>query len=205
MAMADALAHMGEDIEELMATITAYYEALIAGGETAAARDLEGLQGSTAVPAGRLQEGIGLLMRSAEHDPFNATSTYGLAALAALLDHDRAAASAALAGLESTGVHGRIVKLDKQRTQAGIDALDGRGAQALAGFRVVLDEYRRLELPFCVAQTGIVMCAVLEPSLPEVEAAEREARSILEALGAQAWLHRLDDALSLTPERTAAG
>ena len=70
---------------------------------------------------------------------------------------------------------------------------------------MVLEEYRRLELPFCVAQTGIVMCAVLEPSSPEVEAAEREARGILEALGARAWLDRLDDALRRAPQRVAAG
>jgi hypothetical protein len=60
----------------------------------------------------------------------------------------------------------------------------------------VLDEYRRLELPYLTAMTLLQMCSTLDATLPEVAAVGEEARSIFEDLGSSAWLERLDEALS---------
>ena len=65
-----------------------------------------------------------------------------------------------------------------------------------AGFTSVMRGYRQRNAPFYVAATGVTMCAVLDPSLPEFKAAEAEAREFLEELRARAWLDRLDEALA---------
>ena len=200
MATTYLLSDRGDDVTQLVASVREYFDS--ASDE---ASDFEGFYlGSLALPAGRYREALERLTKGAAEDPFNATAGYSLASVAALLLRDVETAKIALAGLESTGSHGRMVKLDKRRTRAGIDALDDRVDDALAGFRTVLDEYRRLDLPPMVAQTCLVMCVVLDRSLPEVVAAEAEARSIYEALGAQAWLDRLDEALAREATLTEA-
>jgi hypothetical protein len=117
-------------------------------------------------------------------------------ALASLLDHDASSAAAALAGMETTGSHGTVVKLAKRYTEAGIAALEGRSDEALGALLGVIDGYRELELPFAVATTRLTMASLLDGSIPEVAAATVEARAIFERLGARAWVDRLDEAVS---------
>ena len=195
-ALAITLADRGKDVTELSTVVVEHLETLIAGGEQALRRDLESFLGQLALAAGRFDEAIRRLTFAAEADPFNAAPTYATAALAALLGRDVGAARTALAGLGSTGSHGQIIKLDKRRTQAGIDALEGRDDEALSGFRSLLVEYRRLELPFYLAQTDLALRTLLDSSHPEVGAAEAEARSIFEDMGAGAWLGQLDDVVA---------
>jgi hypothetical protein len=116
--------------------------------------------------------------------------------VAALLARDGLATSQALAGLVGTGSHGAIVKLGRRRALAGIAALESRTDEALAGFRGVQEELRRLELPYLLALTDVMACAVLDPTLPDVAAAAEEARDIFERLGAKAWLDRLEEAFA---------
>jgi hypothetical protein len=186
----------GEDVTELVTPLVEYVQAQIATGEPVWQRQLDTLYGTLALPAGRYGEAARRMGAAAKEDPFNAALIYADVALAALLDRDLEVSADALAAMESTGSHGAIVKLAKRRTEAGIAALEGRMDEALTGFTVVLDELRRMELPFPRATTGLLVRALLDPSLPEVAAAEEEARSIFEQLRARAWLDRLDDVLA---------
>ena len=91
---------------------------------------------------------------------------------------------------------------DRLVARAGIDALDGRGPAALAGYREALRAYRRLGLAFDEAAAAVDM-AVLLPS-PERDAADvgiaiAAARETLQRLGARPFLARLDAARTKLP------
>ena len=189
----------GEDASELLTPLLEHIEAQIATGEPVWQSLLDGVLGNLALMQGRYSEAVRRNRAAAEADPFNAALTYSDVAVAALLDRDMAEAANALAGMEATGSHGQVVKLAKRRTAAGIAALEGRPDEALASFRAVLVDYRATDLPFLVAQTGLMMAALLDPSQPEVRAAAEEARAVFERLGARAWIDRLDEVLEPSP------
>jgi hypothetical protein len=85
--------------------------------------------------------------------------------------------------------------------QAGLDALDGRRAEAKAGYREVLAAFREGDCPLDLALTGVDMVAALGPDDADAIAAARESRSILEGLGATVFLARLDALESAGPTR----
>ena len=189
----------GEDASEVVTSMLEFIEAHIATGEPVWQAQLDGVLGNLALTGGRYAEAVRRNRAAAEADPFNAALTYSDVAFAALLDRDMAEAANALAGMEATGSHGFIVKLAKRRTEAGMAALEGRTAEALTGFAFVLEGCREMDLTFPIATTDLLMCALLDRSLPEVEAAEQEARALFEQLGARAWAERLDEALAREP------
>ena len=194
--LAELLAHRGEDEAELTDSVVHYFDSQIKAGTVTVQREADSFHAQIALAHGRYDDSIRHATAVATDDSFNATGGYFIASLPALLARDISAIKAALDGLATTRAHGPIVKLDRQRAQAGNDALSGHTAEALAGFASVMRGYRQRNAPFYVAATGVTMCAVLDPSLPEVKAAEAEAREILEELRARAWLDRLDEALA---------
>ena len=66
----------------------------------------------------------------------------------ALWAGDAAGAASALAAMEASGSLGPALAADRLLARAGIDALEGRGPAALAGYREALRAYRRLGLAF---------------------------------------------------------
>jgi class 3 adenylate cyclase/predicted ATPase len=198
-ALAPMLANRGEDTTAIVNPLLEYVRAQAATGEPAWQETEDALLGALDLPAGRYGDAARRLRVAAEADPFNASLGFGEVAFAAVLDHDLEAAASALAGMESTGSHGRIVKLEKRRTAAGIAALEGRRDEALASFLTVMADYRAMDLPFPVARTGLMMAALLDHSQPEVRAAAEEARAVFERLGARAWIDRLDDVFEPAP------
>ncbi len=80
-------------------------------------------------------------------------------------------AAAALAALDATGAHGRIVDVNRRTVRAGLAALEGRGGEALSAFREALAGWRDLGAPWREALTAITMATLLEPSDPEVRPA----------------------------------
>jgi hypothetical protein len=80
--------------------------------------------------------------------------------------------------------------------RAGLAAVDGRGAEALALYRDALRGLRDLGLPWDEALTAIDMATVLDPGDPEVRAAADTARQILVGLGARPFVERLEAALA---------
>ncbi len=88
--------------------------------------------------------------------------------------------------------------------RAGIDALEGRGAAAVAGYREAMRAYRQLGLVFEEAAAAVDMATLLAPEeldAPDVIAAIAAARVTLERLRARPFLERLDEARVRQPAR----
>jgi len=109
---------------------------------------------------------------------------------AALLAGDLDGAQRSLAIVETIGSYGAL-GVDAAMLRAGIQAVGGRQAEALAGYRSVLARYRELGLRFDVALTTTEMVALLGPTDPDVRARADEALAVLTELGAQPMVDRL--------------
>ena len=105
-------------------------------------------------------------------------------------------ARADIAQIDASPRRGRAIDADRVTIHAGIDALDGRTAEALAGYRQALGVWRDLGLVWDEALCAIDMATVLDPTDPEVRAAGEAAREILVRLRAVPILARLDAALA---------
>jgi len=109
-------------------------------------------------------------------------------------DLDRIRAVAKLAhDLSATGPLTRTIVDD---ADAAVAALEGRTAEAVAGFRAARTTLLRLEQAFTAARY-VVDAAMVLPDDPEVRAWAEDARSTLERLRARPYLARLDQALAL--------
>jgi class 3 adenylate cyclase/tetratricopeptide (TPR) repeat protein len=122
-------------------------------------------------------------------------------ARAALWDRDADAVRADLADLDASGVHGPALEAGRTTIRAGIAALEGRTADALALYRQALRAWRDLGLAWDEAVCGVDMAPLLDVSEPEVRAAAETAREILTRLGAKPVLDRLEAALKRRPGR----
>jgi len=120
----------------------------------------------------------------------------------ALWAGDAAGATSALASLEASGYLGAALAADRLAARAGIDALEGRGPAALAGYREALRAYRKLGLAFDEAAAAVDMAVLLqspERDAADVVAAIGAARETLQRLGARPFLARLDEARTKQP------
>ena len=118
------------------------------------------------------------------------------AARVALWLGDTPGAAADIDGLDAIGAHGPAIELRRQAVVAGIAALEGRPAQALAGFREALAQAQASGLKWDEALIGLDMAILLDAGDPEVRAAADRARVTFTALGAAPFLDRLDAALA---------
>jgi len=89
----------------------------------------------------------------------------------------------------------RAVPVEQAMVQAASAALAGRRAEALAGYRAVLDRYRELGMRFVLALTVLEVAAVLGPEAAADLGATEEARAILVELRAAPLVARLDELL----------
>lgn len=126
-------------------------------------------------------------------DPLNAPAMLLLASRAAMWSRDRESLRRAEAAYGQAASHGRYVEAHARAMRAGIDGLDGRIGESLAGFLDTARQFAELGVPIDQAVNAINMAAVLGTSAPEVEV----ARSILEDLGAAAYLTRLESVVAL--------
>ncbi len=131
----------------------------------------------------------------------NTLATYlPCAARAALWAGDGAAARDDLATLDGSGFHGPAVEADRRTIRAGLAALEGRPADALALYREALRAWRDLGLAWDEALCGLDVATFLDPADPEVRAAAAAAREILVRLEAAPFIARLDAALTRTSD-----
>jgi class 3 adenylate cyclase/tetratricopeptide (TPR) repeat protein len=151
--------------------------------------------GNAAMADGRLNNARAAWRHLADQDAINAPEFIYRAARPALWDGDLEAARSDLAALDATGVHGSVVELRRMTVRAGVAALEGRSADALAQYREALRGWHDLGLAWDEALTGIDMATLLEPSEPEVRTAAESTREILVRLGARPYLERLDAAM----------
>ncbi|HEY8921490.1 MAG TPA: hypothetical protein VIN32_02555, partial [Candidatus Limnocylindria bacterium] len=162
---------------------------------------VEDAKANAALAEGRLDDARVAWRRNAELIAWLAPSSFYQAARPALWDRDVAAVQADLAALDATGFHGRVVEVRRTTIRAGLAALEGRTADALALYREALRGWQDTGLPWDQALTGIDMATLLDPSNPEVRAAAQSARETLVRLGAKPFLARLDAAIG---RRTSA-
>jgi hypothetical protein len=123
-----------------------------------------------------------------------------LAARAALWAGDAAAASDDLAALDAGGFHGPAIEADRRMIRAGVAALEGRTADAIALYRETLRALRDLGLAWDEAVCGLDMAILLDPTDPEVRAAGEAARETFVRLEAVPFIARLDEAMARSPE-----
>jgi hypothetical protein len=116
-----------------------------------------------------------------------------LAARSALWSGDREGLAADLAFLEQSGEHGRVVEANRAALRAAVDALDGKDADAVRGYREARRTFTELDLPWSLALVGLDMAHCLPLDLAEVAEARAESRRIFEGLGAAAALRLLDE------------
>ena len=93
----------------------------------------------------------------------------------ALWAGDAPGATAALASLDASGCQGPALAADRLVARAGIDALEGRGPAALAGYREALRAYRKLGLAFDEAAAAVDMAVLLRSP-------ERDAPDVVTAI-----------------------
>ena len=92
-------------------------------------------------------------------------------------------------------MRGPAIDARRSSIRAGLAALDGRGADALALYREGVRRFRDAGLPLDEALTAIEMATLLDPADPEVRAEAEAAREILTRLGATPLLRRLESAM----------
>ena len=97
---------------------------------------------------------------------------------------------------EEAGGFGPLIAARRQTLRAGIAALEGRTADALALYRDALRNWRSVHAGWDEALTGIDMAMLLDPAEPEVAAAIKSTRETLARLGAKPYLARLDAAVA---------
>jgi class 3 adenylate cyclase/tetratricopeptide (TPR) repeat protein len=149
---------------------------------------------SVAFSEGRLKEARDDWRRV--FNEYQDTSFLPFSVRAALWDRDLPAAREDLALFDAGGIHGPAADADRTTLRAGIAALDGRPAEALALYREALRAWRDLGLAWDEALCGIDMVTVLDPSEPEVGAVAESTREILTRLGARPFVERLNKAVA---------
>jgi len=150
-----------------------------------------------AMSGGRFAEAAAAWLRGAEGSDLNAPYMVPRAGRAAVLARDAGLAREALARLAAIGSRGRAIAADRATIGAGLAALDGDRAAALAGYRAAATAYSELGLAFDEALLGVEATLMLGAGDPEVEPWLATARATLGRLGVAPLLAVL--------EREAAG
>jgi tetratricopeptide (TPR) repeat protein len=158
-----------------------------------------------ALSVGRLDDASEIAEKAATMTSYFAPIGLPLAARADLWGDDAAGARGLLDQLLELPQRGAALDADRTSLRAGVAALEGRSAEALALYRDALRSWRDLGLAWDEALTAIDMATLLDPSEPEVRAAADSAREILTRLGARPFLARLEAALGRTGARTQPG
>jgi tetratricopeptide (TPR) repeat protein len=197
---------------EPTADARAELDGLMSGHESFySSMDLLDLDGLIALAEGRLRDVRVAVHQVATMSPLNAPGSFPIAARAAIWDRDVAAACEDLERFGATGAHGLFIELRKQCIRAGIAALEGRTAEARAGYADVLRAFEERGARFELALVAIDMATVLDPTLPDVHVAIEQARAILVELRARPFLDRLEalaagrDAIGSSAARPEAG
>ncbi len=153
-----------------------------------------------AFAAGRLAEARQEAGSAAQVTNYFAPIGLPIAARAALWSGDEPDARAVIAELEACLYRGQAIGLDVVTLRAGLAALEGRRADAIAGYREVLRGWSQLGLAFDHAMAVLDMAILLAPTereMAEAPVAVEAARETLTRLGARPFLARLDEAGSV--------
>ncbi len=132
-------------------------------------------------------------LANSEHSDLNAPYALPKAGFAALLAGDAATANLTLDRLAALGSRGRAIETDIAAVRAGIAALEGDTADAIAGYRSARQRFQDLGLPWDVALTSVSAGMRLDPSNSEVAGWLAEARRTFETLRARPMVELVDE------------
>ncbi len=130
--------------------------------------------------------------KQAEQSDTNAPFALPRAARAALLARDAAGAREAIARLDAMGVRGQVLDIERQAIGAGIDALEGRTTEAIAGFRAAMAAWRDGGVLWDEAWTAWCALETLGSDQAEVRKIGWRGREIAVELGAAPVVAHLD-------------
>jgi class 3 adenylate cyclase/tetratricopeptide (TPR) repeat protein len=161
-----------------------------------------------AFTAGRLDEARAEATTAVDVTPYFAPITLPIATRAALwagrLDDARELA----ARVDASIVRGRAIAIDRITLHAGIAALEGRRADAVAGYRESIRGWQVLGLAFDEALAGLDLAILLAPTereMGEAPAIVQSTQAVLGRLGARPLLARHDEALVTAPQIRSDG
>jgi class 3 adenylate cyclase/tetratricopeptide (TPR) repeat protein len=126
------------------------------------------------------------------------------AAQAALWDRDAGGAEQILAGLKASGERSFWEEQAGREIRAGLAALAGRTAEAVAGYRDALARWRDRGVHFLQALSALTFVHLVGPDNPDAQEAAEEARVIFERLRARPFLERLEETMAGRDARDAS-
>ncbi len=191
MRRAQILGLRGEDVEEDLAEVTA---ALGDMSELQAATTLDEVRALLHLAHGRYPEALALARQTFVANPAPDSLAGPLAVRAAAWTRDSAALKSLAAMVQAAP--GRVPLTAGHEAAAAQAALDGRPAEATAGYVEAFQGWRDLGLDFEAAVCGIGMVLMVGESSPKASAAANWALQTLERLGAKPLLKTLADARS---------
>ena len=199
MRRAEVLGLRGEDVESELAFLTELVENMTEVQAQASVADVKAL---VALARGELAAALDLARGSYRLSIAPDATAPQTAMRAAAWLGDAAAVADAVGMLE--GHPGRVPGAVRREGQAALGALDGRRAEALAGFTDAVHRWRELSFVFEAAMCQLNMVTVLGASEPETRSAADEARVVFERLGAKPLLQLLAAAVdAVSPSRPA--
>jgi class 3 adenylate cyclase/tetratricopeptide (TPR) repeat protein len=141
---------------------------------------------------GRFDDAI-VSATQAATDALNGPAALGVLARASILRGDGVTAREALDRLLALGARGRAFTAARRGLEAGVLALESRWPDAVVAYRDAWSHLRELGLELELAQTMLDFLAVAPREADGRPGIEREAREILERIGARAYLGQLDE------------
>ncbi len=172
------------EMNRLGATMSGNWELFVADPEA-----------NAALAKGDYKEARRVFYSLVEHEPGAVEYVYRTAK-AALWDGDPDGVKGLIHEFEESGAYGPVAEARMATLRAGIAAIEKRPQEAMALYREALAGWRQTHSTWDEALTGIDMALLLDPSEPDVAAAIESTREILERLGAQPYLDRIDAAVA---------
>ncbi|MHB8460705.1 MAG: ATP-binding protein, partial [Candidatus Limnocylindrales bacterium] len=145
---------------------------------------------------GSLDQAFAAGMRCAGLGLDNAFVGAEWAARAAIWSSDARRARQALDAHLARPERGPVVAADRRVLGAGVRALEGDRAGALADYRAAIAAYRDLRLPLHLGMSVLDFATLIGPDVPDARAAADEAREIFTRLGSPPLLVRLGAGLA---------
>ncbi|CAN5742669.1 adenylate/guanylate cyclase domain-containing protein [soil metagenome] len=176
------------EILEQVAAISASSDDPVARAAT------EILRADLALARGELVQAYDAAQRAWTLDPTDPFPPIGMLR-AAIWMRDEVRAGSAFVVLDGLPHSGRSSRAGRAWGRAVMAAFEGRGREALAGFRDAVSQLKQLGMEFEAARVGLD-ALILLPNEPEVRAIAEAGRPTLEDTGAVVYLRRLDAELA---------
>ncbi|MFN8622408.1 MAG: adenylate/guanylate cyclase domain-containing protein [Chloroflexota bacterium] len=186
----------GEDHRAVEREMRALLATIGDGENRTVTLDLRTLEMLAADAAGRWADEREIALELAVTSPLNIVASLNQAVHADVMARDLEAARADLAAHIAIGPRGGFVRTRRAIFGAGVAALEGRTAEALAGYSGAIRELREMGLPVEAAFVAMEMLSVLDPAEPAVAAAATMARETFSRLGAVPYVARIEALLA---------